>query len=304
MLTKEVLNQQEVLTTLSEEQVAAITTLSKNDEDIVIGERIGRLHGDYDRDVLMVSGVVKNQGEKTYDYVKRVIGGLKTKAESAGTYETKLAEVQSEVETYKQKLADGKGSEVVAQQLTDAKARMTQMEKQHQAEKESLLSEKNKAIEDAKNFRINAEFDRELSKMKFKSAYPETVQKMLIDKAKEQILTELKPEFGDTGLVFRDASGVIANNPQNALNPYTAGELLKAKLNDALEAEHRQNGTGTSAQNDRAVFDLGGATSQVAADEQICDYLMKKGLLRGTREFADEQTKIRKENGVEKLPLR
>ena len=68
MLTEELLKGVEGLTP---EQISSITTLSKNDEEQVIGSKIGEIHASYEKDVLGITGVEKNKGEKAYDYVKR-----------------------------------------------------------------------------------------------------------------------------------------------------------------------------------------------------------------------------------------
>ena len=70
MITIEMLNQNAALSTLTDAQKAAITEISKNDEATVIGTKIGALHGQYDADILNVSGIAKAEGEKSYDYLQ------------------------------------------------------------------------------------------------------------------------------------------------------------------------------------------------------------------------------------------
>lgn len=69
-LTVEVLKANSVLAGLSDEQLAAITTLSANDENSVIAQKTGKIYGDLDADILSVTGIAKNGTEKTYDYAK------------------------------------------------------------------------------------------------------------------------------------------------------------------------------------------------------------------------------------------
>lgn len=64
MITIEMLNQSESLKGLTDAQKLAITTLSSNDEATVIGTKIGALHGQYDADILSISGISKADGEK------------------------------------------------------------------------------------------------------------------------------------------------------------------------------------------------------------------------------------------------
>lgn len=308
-LTAVLLRANAALAGLSDEQIAAIEELSRNDENTVIGTRIGELHGQYDTDVLSVTGIAKRQGEKSYDYVKRILGDFKQKAEGADQLSQTIATLQTEIEGYKKTIAEGKGSEEVAKQLRDAQKQL--------ADTQALFEQKNKEWEDKytllntqyQTSLIDAEFGKALTGMKFKSIYPESVQKTLIDSAKRTVLSTAKPDWleenGERKLVFRDATGNIMTNPENKLNPFTPGELLKRELKEVLEVGRQQTGAGTkpTGNGGGATFDLSGVTNQVAADEMISKHLMSQGFTRGSKEFADEAQKIRTENGVDKLPV-
>ena len=52
MLTKETIQANEVLAGLTPEQISAIEKLSKNDEDAVIGAKVGEIHRQYDETIL------------------------------------------------------------------------------------------------------------------------------------------------------------------------------------------------------------------------------------------------------------
>ena len=97
MLTIEMLRQSSALTGLTDDQLNAIAEMSRNDENTVIGTKIGALHGQYDADILGITGIKKKDGEKSYDYAKRVLGEYKTKAESAKTIQTQLTAAQAQV---------------------------------------------------------------------------------------------------------------------------------------------------------------------------------------------------------------
>lgn len=308
-LTAVLLRANAALAGLSDEQIAAIEELSRNDENTVIGTRIGELHGQYDTDVLSVTGIAKRQGEKSYDYVKRILGDFKQKAAGADQLSQTIATLQTEIEGYKKTISEGKGSEEVAKQLRDAQKQL--------ADTQALFEQKNKEWEDKytllntqyQTSLIDAEFGKALTGMKFKSIYPESVQKTLIDSAKRTVLSTAKPDWleenGERKLVFRDATGNIMTNPENKLNPFTPGELLRKELKEVLDLGRQQTGAGTkpTGNGGGATFDLSGVTNQVAADEMISKHLMSKGFTRGSKEFADEAQKIRTENGVDKLPV-
>ena len=90
------------------------------------------------------------------------------------------------------------------------------------------------------------------------------------------------------------------------LNPYTIDELISEQLKDELDKGKQTTGGGTVPSNESTsdIVDLAGANTQVLADKIITKHLMQIGLVRGTKEFAEKQSKLRTENGVDKLPMR
>lgn len=311
-LTAAILRANAGLAALSDEQLSIIEELSRNDENTVIGTKIGELHGLYDNDVLSVTGIAKNQGEKSYDYVKRALGDYKEKAAGAEALNTQITELKAQIEGYKKTIAEGKGNEAVAQQLKDAQKQL--------ADTQALFESKNKEWEEKYNSLnnqyqhslIDAEFSKALQGMRFKTIYPESVQKTLIESAKRTVLSTAKPDWveenGVKKLVFRDAAGNIMTNQENRLNPFTPGELLQRELKDVLDTGRQQRGTGTQGNQGGSggaggSLDLTGITNQVDADNAISKHLMGLGYTRGSKEFSDEALKIRQENGVDKLPV-
>lgn len=300
-----------VLAGLTDEQVAAIEQLSQNDENTVIGARIGELHGQYDTDVLTVTGVAKNQGEKSYDYVKRVLGDFKAKADSSKELQNKITGLEAKVTEYKTLIDSGKGNEEIAQRLKDTEKKLTDAQKLYETDKAAWEVKYKTLDAEYQNSLIDAEFGKALQGIKFKSIYPENVQKTLIDAAKRNILTTAKADWqednGVRKMVFRDTAGNIMNNPKNNLNPFTAGELLTQQLADVIDTGRGQGGAGTGgaggAGGSGNLLDMTGVTTQVMADEKIQSYLMAQGFTRGSREFADKQIELRQENGVDNLPV-
>ena len=63
-LSIDILKANQVLASLADEQLAAIVELSTNDEAVVIGQKIGALHGQYDADVKALTGVDKKSRRK------------------------------------------------------------------------------------------------------------------------------------------------------------------------------------------------------------------------------------------------
>ena len=310
-LTAELLRANAGLTGLTDEQVNAIVELSRNDENTVIGNRIGELHGQYDKDVLSVTGIAKRQDEKSYDYVKRVLGDYKAKAAGADELNAQITTLQTEIEGYKKTIAEGKGNEAVAQQLKDAQKQLKDTQDLFESKQKEWQDKYDTLNTQYQQSQINAEFDKALQGIKFKSIYPESVQRTLIDSAKRTVLSTAKADWveenGARKLVFRDASGNIMTNPENKLNPFTPAELLTRELKDVIDTGRQQRGAGTKGgqggQGGSAYLDMTGITNQVDADDAINKHLMSLGFTRGSKEFADEALKLRQENGVDKLPL-
>ena len=140
----------------------------------------------------------------------------------------------------------------------------------------------------------------------------DTILQQTIDKVKG-----MKPEFIDNGqggrrLVFNDSNGAIMRNPDNHLEPYTAGELLTKELKamGVLDEGRKATGAGTtspagsSAGGDGSVaVDISMARTQTEAQDMIARQLMQQGMVNGSKEFQDAMTKAWEDNNVKALPF-
>jgi len=323
MITIEMLNQNPALSALTDAQKAAIAEISKNDEATVIGTKIGALHGQYDADILNVSGIAKAEGEKSYDYLKRVLGDYKTKSDEVST-------LQAKIETQKQKIIDltkqmsvTGSDEVLAkqlseakQQLKDARHQVTQLQTQLTSKRDELNQAKAEYEKKEKDLQVGFAFTNATAGLKFKADVSEPVKKILLAAAKDEILAKGTPDFIDDGqggkkLVFRDTAGNTINNPKNNLNPYTLSELvMETSLKDVIDTGKQQPGGGTGPNKpsggspSAGTFDLAGVKTQLEADRQIENYLLSIGLTRDNVEFGNKVLEIRNENNVSELPIR
>lgn len=315
MLTIEMLRQSSALTGLTNDQLNAIAEMSKNDENTVIGTKIGALHGQYDADILGITGIKKKDGEKSYDYAKRVLGEYKTKAESAKTIQTQLTAAQAQVTELQSKLEKGTGDETLKQQLKDAKAQVTQLQTQLQTKETEFNTKKAEFDKTIKDTHVDYAFQAATAGLKFKSGITEPIQKTLLNAAKAEVLAKGTPDFikdgqGGKKLVIRGADGNILNNPKNNLNPYTLQELvMETSLKDVIDKGRQQTGGGTRGSGSGSggtggTLDLSGIKSQVEADKAIEAHLLANGLTRDSQEFADQSMQLRTENDVASLPIR
>lgn len=314
MLTVEMLQQSEALSGLTQAQFNAIAEMSRNDENTVIGTKIGALHGQYDSDILSISGIKKKDGEKSYDYAKRVLNEYKTKADKAKDIKDQLTAAQAKVTELQSKIESGLNDETLKQQLKDTKAQVLQLQeslKIKDSELKAKEAEYNKSIKDT---HIDYAFKAATVGLKFKPGITEPIQKTLLNAAKAEILAKGTPDFIDDGqgnkkLVMRGTDGNILNNPKNNLNPYTMSELImETTLKDVIDTGRTQQGGGTRAYGANttinSMFDIAGAKSQVEADRLIENYLLSNGLTRDSQEFADQSMQLRTDNNVSSLPIR
>lgn len=315
MLTIEMLRQSSALTGLTDDQLNAIAEMSRNDENTVIGTKIGALHGQYDADILGITGIKKKDGEKSYDYAKRVLGEYKTKAESTKTIQTQLTAAQAQVAELQSKLEKGAGDETLKQQLKDAKAQVTQLQTQLQTKETEFNTKKAEFDKTIKDTHVDYAFQAATAGLKFKSGITEPIQKTLLNAAKAEVLAKGTPDFIEDGqggkkLVIRGADGNILNNPKNNLNPYTMQELvMETSLKDVIDKGHQQTGGGTGGFGSGSggtggTLDLSGIKSQVEADKAIEAHLLANGLTRDSQEFAYQSMQLRTENNVASLPIR
>lgn len=315
MLTIEMLRQSSALTGLTDDQLNAIAEMSRNDENTVIGTKIGALHGQYDADILGITGIKKKDGEKSYDYAKRVLGEYKTKAESAKTIQTQLTAAQAQAAELQSKLEKGAGDETLKQQLKDAKAQVTQLQTQLQTKETEFNTKKAEFDKTIKDTHVDYAFQAATAGLKFKSGITEPIQKTLLNAAKAEVLAKGTPDFIEDGqggkkLVIRGADGNILNNPKNNLNPYTMQELvMETSLKDVIDTGRQQTGGGTGGFGSGSggtggTLDLSGIKSQVEADKAIEAHLLANGLTRDSQEFADQSMQLRTENNVASLPIR
>lgn len=317
MLTIDMLRQNSALAGLTDVQVNAIAEMSRNDENTVIGTKIGALHGQYDTDIFSITGIKKNDGEKSYDYAKRVLNEYKTKAGSTQDLQQKLDAANKKVTDLEKKIESGEGDAALRQQLKDTKAQVSQLQSQLQTKETEFNTQKKELEDNIKNVHVDYAFQAAVSGLKFKSGITDNVQNVLLKSAKAEVLTKGTPDFIDDGqggkkLVLRGQDGNILNNPKNNLNPYTLQELiLETSLKDVIDTGRQQIGGGTGGQGGQGgqggsgvTLDLSSVKSQVEADKAIETYLLHTGLTRDSQEFADKSLEIRNDNNVSQLPIK
>jgi hypothetical protein len=315
MLTPEMIKQSPVLSGLTEEQLKALTEMSRNDENTVIGTRIGALHGQYDNDILTISGIKKNDSEKSYDYLKRVLTEYKSKTDVSEPLKKQLEEANLKIADLQSKIENGTSDKELTQQLNDTKALVEQLQGQLKKKEKEISDNKANFDELLKNTHVDYAFNAATTGLKFKEGITKPIQETLLSAAKSEVLAKGKPDFIDDGnggkrLVLRGADGNILNNPKNNLNPYTIEELvMETSIKDVIDNSKTVRGGGTkgngnSNNKENIPLDLSVYRTQLEADKAIETHLLQNGYTRDSLEFSEELVKIRTEGKVNELPIR
>lgn len=314
-LTNELLKGNAATAGLSDEQISAIVELSKNDETTVIGQKTGEIYGGLDADILAASGIAKNGTEKTYDYAKRVIGEIKAQAGNATELQNQVSELTKEKARLEGVIAKGGADAETKRALEQAKADLANVTSEYATLKtkyDTAQTEHEKALFGMK---IDGEFAKATSGLKFKAELPQSVVSVLTEQAVAKV-KGMNPEYIDDGnggkvLAFME-NGTPRRNPENNLRPFTAAELVAKELSTmgVLETGRKQTGAGSQGGNDgqgsHGTVDLSGARTQDEAHEIIAKQLMAQGKVNGTKEFDDAMAQAWKDNrdAIKALPIR
>lgn len=314
-LTQELIQANAATAGLTAEQITAIVTMSQNDENAVIAQKTGELYGGLDADILAASGIAKNGTEKTYDYAKRVIGEIKTKADATGELNNQIANLNKEKARLEKVIADGGTDAETKKQLAQAQKDLAAVTKSFTDLKTEFDTAKDTHAKEMFGVRLDGELEKSVSGLKFKAGLPEAVTSVILANAKTKV-KGMNPEYIDDGkggkiLAFKDATGAIMRNQNNQLNPYTASELLEKELLEmgVLETGRRTQGAGSQGGNGgnggggSVTIDLSGARTQTEADEAITKALLAQGLTIGSDAFQTAKTKAWVDNNVKALPI-
>lgn len=312
-LTTELINGNAILNALTDEQKAIIIEMSRNDEASVIGQKTGEIYGGLDADILAASGIAKNGTEKTYDYAKRVIGEIKGKAGKLDESLKQIDALSTEKARLEKVIADGGADAETKRQLTQAQTDLASVTRSFTDLKAQYDAQKEEHVKELFGIKLDSEFSRATSGLKFKADIPQSVTDVIVSQAVAKV-KGMYPEYIDDGkggkiLAFKDAeNGAIMRNPEKNLNPYTASELVEKELKTmgVLESGRKQNGAGTKPQggSGSGSIDISGARTQDEAYEAIASSLMAQGMTIGSNEFEAAMSKAWADNNVKSLPLR
>ena len=300
MLTKETLIANEALAGLTEEQITAITTLSENDENAVIGQKFGEVYRQMDSTIEKATGIKRDGDEKTYLYLERATKAFADKYSDYDATKAKVSQLEEQI-------AKG-GDEGLKAQLAQAQAELASTKDQFNTLKTDYDRAKADHAKALNDFKVDAEITRAREGLTFKKGLSEPVMNTLIAQAVANVKAK-NPSFEDKNgvstLVFHDSNGAPLNNPENKLNPFTARELLVKEFEsmDILE-KMPAKGAGGKPSASSSSASLSGVTTQVEAEDAITKMLAEKGIPKTSLNYKTEYDKLWEENGCSNLPLK
>lgn len=305
MITTEMLEANDALTALTDEQKNAIVEISKADEGIVIGERIGRIYSDLDNDILQASGIAKNGAEKTYLYAKRVIGELKAGG-NTDELNAQIATLTEEKAALQKAIEEGAADAETKKALAQAKTDLADITKKYTELNTQLEKEKTRHQKEVQGMRVSMEIEGAAQALKFKSSIPESVTKVVLANVIEKMKgsADFIDNEGKQTLIFKGKEGEVLRDA--TLRPLNAADLLKRELTTMGVLEERREGAGAGSKvvegGDADAMDVSGAKTQAEADQIIHKSLVARGLVRGTKAYQEAMDKAWKDNAINKLP--
>lgn len=299
MLNRETLIANEALKGLTDEQITAITTLSENDEATVLGTKFGEVYRQMDTTIEKATGVKRNGDEKTYLYLERAAKEYAGKYADYDTLKTKVTDLEA-------KIAKG-GDEALKAELENTKKELASTKTQFASLKTTFDTEKANYAKALTDYKIENEIARAMEGIKLKAGYNEAVLATL----KAQAIANIKaknPSFeerdGRERLIFHDENGTPLNNAENALNPFTAMELLTKEF-ESMDILDKKLAKGAGGKQTTIVGNGShlGATTKVEADEIITKMLFDRGIAKSDPRFQVEHDKLWEDNAIDELPL-
>lgn len=311
MITQEMLAADAALSGLTEEQQQAILLMSKNDEEVTIGNRFREVYNQLDDTIAKSTGIARNGDEKTYLYLERAAKTLAAKANSVDGLNAKVNDLTKERDRLQKALEEG-GDETTKKQLSQATKDLESVRRQYDELKTQFDEQKNAHAAELLGVKIDNELSKTLGQLKFKAEFPQAAVDMLKDQAIAKV-KGMSPEYIDDGkggkrLVFKGEDGDTLRNSENHLEPFTAEELLKKELRTMgiLDEGRQQPGTGTkppAGNGQGGIVDVSMARTQREADDIIHGQLNAQGLVRGSKAYQEAMQEAWKTYNVSSLPI-
>lgn len=309
-LTLDLINAQEGLNALTDEQKQSIIGLSERDEETTFNRRFGETLGQMDTTIAAESSIIRNEGEKTSEYLARALKQLKTAADEGAGYKTTNDTLTAEIADLKAKIAAGQGNEQLRADLDKMQKELAAAKKVNGELQEAATKAAAEYKGKLEGYRMESEIGGALGGLKLKAELAEATKQALLTLAKQNVMAA-KHVYDETAgaFIFQNADGTPMKD--KSLNNLTVADMLRSELEKmgVLDAGRQQGGAGGQGGfggGSSAAVDLSNARSQVEADEIIERQLMAQGIAKSDANWQEKFSQMRSEHKelYTKLPLR
>lgn len=297
---------------LTDAQITAIAALSQKDEDIVFPQKFGEMLGNIDTMIAAKSSITRNEGEKTTEYMGRVLGQLKSAADEGATFKATNENLTAEITKLKDDIAKGTGNEQLKADLEKYKGDLASAKKVNAELQESLTKKEAEYKGKLEGFKMDSEIAAAMSAVTLKKELPESAKQALIDTAMMRV-KGMKHVYDETAgaFIFQNEDGTPMKDTK--LNNLTVADMLTAELEkmQVLDTGRRQGGAGGNGNlqgggGNGATIDLGNARTRSEATDIIEKQLMSQGHAKTDPDWGTLFNKAYDDNAsvIDKLPLR
>jgi Seryl-tRNA synthetase len=271
-LVKEVLSKKEFVIRTKEEETTFQANFKTDVIEKEIPSKIRAVHDQYDKDVEEITGLKREQNEKSYEFVKRA---LKHNTGDAAALKTEIADLKKQIK-------EGDRTGATAQALKEAEEKY----KTSLAEKEEIIkSLQTETSQTKKSALLTSDYAG------IKSRFVKTLPPMF-DRTEKVILSEalaLGVVGQDGKLYLSDGNGGIKKD--NAFNPIPMAKYLEEEFKGVMEAAPK-GGAGSGGGADPNATDPNAITADnfivpetVKNGGDLMEYMLSIGLKRGTDQY-------------------
>jgi hypothetical protein len=260
-----------------EEEQEFLNNYAAAEVDKRIGDRIGKVYGDIDKDIEATIGKQKPDGVKTYDFLKDVLSDYKSRADSVSLIERELSDAK--------KALREKGSD------TELKTQYENLEKRYNKAIEDFKKEKSEMEGKFVKQRIGSMIDSAMGKVKVNKNIPESAVKALMNTTRSELLESAV--LRDDELQFKKGDDILVDS---TYSPVKVDALLNDRLKDIIDTGGK-TGTGTQPGQQGEAGEIVPPDSAMVNLDELAKYLqesliIKKGYTKNTVRKSDEYIQL------------
>lgn len=261
-----------------DEETEYLTNYEKNiipsKVEAEIGKKVGEVHNRYDADIFEATGLKKGPNEKTYDFNKRVLKELADQAKKGGGDETlrdQLKAANDALAKYKDYVAPDEVEKLKTSFFSkEVNGRLASAIDKHAIAMPNHITD-------------------EAAKQEYANGIKEVI--------KSQFNSRFTAKADADGNVTYYADGKLVVDQKTA-KPLTEADIIERNFQAYFVPAKKPkagagSGEGEGGENDPTEAEL-------KSKEEVMDFLKKKGLSSGSKEFTKEYSRILIEQGITK----